>query len=79
MRMILSLVCAIALVGFVNADDKGKEVKLEGKMCCAKCELNKSDKCATVFVAKDGGHTALLHLLTLPDGRKIDGPPIDIR
>jgi hypothetical protein len=32
-----------------------------------------------VFVAKDGGHTALLHLLTLPDGRKIDGPPIDIR
>ena len=32
-----------------------------------------------VFVAKDGGHRALVHLLTLPDGRKIDGPPIDIR
>jgi hypothetical protein len=31
------------------------------------------------FVAKDGGHTALVHLLTLPDGRKFDGPPIDIR
>ena len=32
-----------------------------------------------VFVAKDGGHTALVHLLTLPDGRKVDGPPIDIK
>ena len=32
-----------------------------------------------VFVAKDSGHTALVHLLTLPDGRKVDGPPIDIK
>jgi hypothetical protein len=32
-----------------------------------------------VFVARDGGHTALVHLLTLPDGRKVDGPPIDNR
>jgi hypothetical protein len=32
-----------------------------------------------VFVAKDAGHTALVHILTLPDGRKVDGPPIDIR
>jgi hypothetical protein len=62
MRMILSLVCAVALVGFVGADDKGKEVKLEGKMCCAKCELNKSDKCATVFVAKDGEKETIYYL-----------------
>jgi hypothetical protein len=34
---------------------------------------------ADVFVAKDGSHRALVHLLTLPDGRKVDGPPIDIR
>ena len=32
-----------------------------------------------VFLAKDGVHRALVHLLTLPDGRKVDGPPIDIR
>jgi WD40 repeat protein len=32
-----------------------------------------------VFVAKDGGLRALVHMLTLPDGRKVDGPPIDIR
>lgn len=32
-----------------------------------------------VFVAKDGSSRALVHILTLPDGRKIDGPPIDIR
>lgn len=51
MRMALAVVCALALVGFVRADD---EKTFDGKVCCAKCELGKSDKCATVFVAKDG-------------------------
>jgi hypothetical protein len=51
--MVLTIVCALALVGFVSADDK-KEVKLEGKVCCAKCELGKESKCMTVVVVKKG-------------------------
>ncbi len=56
MRMLLSIACALALVGFVSADgEKAKEVKLDGKVCCAKCELGKEKKCATVVVVKEDG------------------------
>ena len=32
---------------------KGKEVTLKGKICCAKCELEVSKKCASVIVVKE--------------------------
>lgn len=51
MRMALAVVCALALVGFVRADD---EKTFDGKVCCAKCELGKETKCATVVAVKDG-------------------------
>jgi WD40 repeat protein len=31
-----------------------------------------------VFVEKDGSRRAVVHTLTLPDGRTIDGPPTDL-
>jgi hypothetical protein len=59
MRAIMSAVLGLGLVfavtvGSQAADDKDKEKKLEGTICCAKCELKKTDKCATVIVVKDG-------------------------
>jgi hypothetical protein len=54
MRAVLTIVCSLALVGFLSAEDKPKAVKLEGNVCCAKCELGKADKCMTVVVVKKG-------------------------
>ena len=31
-----------------------------------------------VFIAKDGSGRAIVHTLTLPDGRTMDGPPTDV-
>jgi hypothetical protein len=59
-RTLSALVLGIAMVSFVGspsfAEDKkeakeAKEVKLEGKITCAKCDLGDSDKCATVIKA----------------------------
>jgi hypothetical protein len=47
----LGLVFAVA-VG-TQAADKDDEKKLEGKITCAKCDLKKEDKCATVIVVKE--------------------------
>jgi hypothetical protein len=52
MRMLVAIVCAVALLGFVGADDKAKTY--DAKVCCIKCELNKADKCATVVTIKEG-------------------------
>jgi hypothetical protein len=38
-----------------TAQEKDKEVKLKGKVTCAKCDLGVADKCATVVVAKKKG------------------------
>jgi len=51
MRYAMTLVCLLACVGFMAGEDK--EVKLDGKVCCAKCEMNKDTKCATVVVVKE--------------------------
>ena len=56
MKLALSFVFALALclglVVGVSADEK--EMTFEGKVTCAKCELKKENKCATVLVVKDG-------------------------
>lgn len=46
----LALCLCAFLISGSNAGEKGKEVKLEGKICCAKCELGVGDACATVIV-----------------------------
>jgi hypothetical protein len=48
-------VLALALAPQVRAEEKaGKELKLSGKVTCAKCDLQKEAKCATVVVVKKG-------------------------
>jgi hypothetical protein len=50
---LLGLALVFALLANVEAGgDKGKEVKLEGKITCAKCDLGTSKKCETVIVVK---------------------------
>lgn len=50
MRYAMTLVCLLACVGFMSA---AEEVTLDGKVCCAKCELGKEKACATVVVVKE--------------------------
>jgi hypothetical protein len=58
-RLLSVLAVGVALVAFCSparADDK--EVKLEGKILCAKCELGVSPKCAAaIVVEKDSKKT----------------------
>ena len=52
---LFALALALALTaGLVGADDK-KEKVVEGVVCCAKCELGKEPKCATVVQVKEDG------------------------
>jgi len=62
MHMLRTLVCSIAVIGLgliltsepSSAQDKEKkEVKLEGKITCGKCDLAVDKACATVIVAKN--------------------------
>lgn len=50
--MLLGLAVVFALVVGIRADDEEKTLK--GSITCAKCDLKKADKCATVIVVKDG-------------------------
>jgi hypothetical protein len=57
MRLALSLLlCLAVMVAFTTAAvAEEKEVTLEGTVTCAKCDLKKADKCATVVVVKKDG------------------------
>jgi hypothetical protein len=53
--LLLAVVVALTLTVPAFAADKDDDPKtLKGTICCGKCELKKSDKCATVIVVKDG-------------------------
>jgi hypothetical protein len=58
MRAALFVVVALC-IGLVaqaaDKEEKGKDVKLKGKITCAKCDLGKSDSCAVVVVVKEDG------------------------
>jgi hypothetical protein len=58
-RILTVLVLGFAfLAKTAPAAAEGKDVKLEGTITCAKCDLKDSDKCATVIVVeKDGKKT----------------------
>lgn len=60
--MLRTLVCGLALIGVgliaahspsLAQDKEKKEVKLEGKITCGKCDLAVDKACATVIVAKN--------------------------
>jgi hypothetical protein len=52
---LLGLALAFVLLASVDAQEKGKEVTLEGKITCAKCDLGTATKCETVIVVKKDG------------------------
>jgi hypothetical protein len=65
-RLLSVLVLGVAVCAFtapaartVAADkaekDGAKEVKLEGLICCGKCELKEVEKCHVTIVAEKGG------------------------
>jgi hypothetical protein len=54
--MALGLAVLLALVCGVRAAD---EVTLKGTITCAKCDLGKTDECATVIKVKDGDKDVL--------------------
>ena len=60
MRMMLSLVCALALIVVVTADDK-KDVTVKGEVACAKCILKKEGNCQAVVIVKDGDKEELYY------------------
>ena len=49
---LLGLAIVFAAVAAISAADE--KVTLKGSITCAKCDLGKEKKCATVIVAKDG-------------------------
>jgi hypothetical protein len=58
-RALIASVLALAYVGFVSAplfaeEKEAKEVTLEGKITCPKCDLGTESKCGTVMKTKDG-------------------------
>jgi hypothetical protein len=67
MRAALSIAVGLALVltlsvGLRAADEeKGGKQTLKGKITCAKCDLNESDKCDTVIVVEKGGKKTVYH------------------
>lgn len=55
-KMLAAAFAVVALVATASAraDDKEKkDVTLKGEVCCAKCALKMSDKCATVIKVKE--------------------------
>jgi hypothetical protein len=59
-RALIASVLALAFVGFVSAPafaeekkEEAKEVTLDGKITCPKCDLATADKCGTVIKVGD--------------------------
>ena len=44
---------AVIICQSSGAQEKAKEVKLTGNICCPKCELGTADTCGTVVVVKE--------------------------
>lgn len=56
-------ICLTVLLALTfSAVAQNKEVKLTGKVTCAKCDLKTEKECATVIVAKDGGKDVTYYL-----------------
>ncbi len=64
MRAVLTLtLCIVVLVALTfTVAAQTKEVKLTGKITCAKCDLKTEKECATVIVVKESGKDVTYHL-----------------
>ena len=63
MRSILTItICLIVAVTMATSlTAQTKDVKLTGKITCAKCDLKIEKNCATVIVVKEGGKDVLYY------------------
>jgi hypothetical protein len=72
MRTALSMLVGVAIVFAltltVKAEEKGKEVKLEGKLVCGKCALKETDDCSNVLIVKEDDKEVKYYLKD--DGKK---------
>jgi hypothetical protein len=64
MRTVFASIALLVVTGLFlssgEAQEKGKETTLKGKVTCAKCDLGVATKCATVIVTKiDGKETTV--------------------
>jgi hypothetical protein len=62
--MLLGVAIVFALTLSVKGEEKekGKEVKLEGKLVCGKCALKETDECSNVLIVKDGDKEVTYYL-----------------
>jgi len=67
MKLWSMLAAATLLFAFTTAQAEDKEVTLKGTITCAKCDLKKEAKCATVIVAKEGEKEAVFYFDTDSD------------
>ncbi len=70
LAMLSGVAILFALTLTVKAEEKGKEVKLTGKLVCGKCALKETDACSNVLQVKDGDKTVNYYLKD--DGKKAD-------
>lgn len=54
MRLVLFAALGLSVALAARALAQDKEIVLKGKITCAKCDLHKEAKCATVIVVKQG-------------------------
>jgi RecG-like helicase len=65
--LFLAAVAAMLVLGLTTpamAEDKGKEVTITGEAKCAKCALQKGDKCQTVVEAEGKDGKKVMYYLT---------------
>jgi hypothetical protein len=66
-RFLPAVLAVIASSAFAADEAKDKTVTLEGSATCAKCDLGKEEKCATVLQVKDGDKTETYYITGAPE------------
>jgi Family of unknown function (DUF6370) len=59
---LVAMICVAVSATFVRADDADKEVTLKGKATCAKCDLQKTEKCQAALVVTEDGKDVVYYV-----------------
>jgi len=70
---LLAIVAVVALTGLALAGDAAAPVTVEGKLMCAKCALQETDKCQSVVVAGDQKYYLIKNDVATKDGHVCKG------
>ena len=57
-----AMICVAVTASFTRADDKAAEVTLKGNATCAKCDLNKTEKCQAALVVTEDGKEVVYYI-----------------